>query len=192
MGFGALALFIGVIVAGPIIAVLGSKASRPVLGRLGLEGRLAGDNTARNPQRTATTSNALLIGVFLVTLVTVAGTSVKDFAVAKINELSSADYIIESDGGTIDDGLVTDLEAVDGVDAVIAFRREAVSVGGPGAVTTTGAAAPAALSTGDFAALAGVADLDLEQGSIDDLGARPGVAVQRERERDAIGSSPSR
>ena len=92
-----MALFIGVIVAGPIIAVVGSKIFRPLLSRLGLEGRLAGDNIARNPQRTATTSNALLIGVFLVTLVTVAGTSVKDFAVAKINELSSADYVIESD-----------------------------------------------------------------------------------------------
>lgn len=189
MGFGALALFIGVIVAGPIIAVLGSKASRPVLGRLGLEGRLAGDNIARNPQRTATTSNALLIGVFLVTLVTVAGTSVKDFAVAKINELSSADYIIQSDGGTIDDGLITDLEAVDGVDAVIAFRREAVSVGGPGAATTTGAAAPAALSTGDFAALAEVADLDLEQGSIDDLGPGQVLLFGESAGENAMGQS---
>ena len=52
------------IVAGPIIAVVGSRIFRPLLSRLGLEGRLAGDNIARNPQRTATTSNALLIGVF--------------------------------------------------------------------------------------------------------------------------------
>ncbi len=170
IAFGALALFVGVIVAGPIIAVVGSRIFRPLLSRLGLEGRLAGDNIARNPQRTATTSNALLIGVFLVTLVTVAGTSVKDFAVAKINELSSADYVIESTGGTIDDALIADLEAVDGVEAVTPFRREAVSVEGPGTVDPTADGAPSALSTGDFAALSDVADLDLEQGSIDDLG----------------------
>ena len=170
IGLGVLALFIGVIVAGPIIAVVGSRIFRPLLSRLGLEGRLAGDNIARNPQRTATTANALLIGVFLVTLVTVAGTSVKDFAVAKINELSSADYVIESDGGTIDDALIADLQAVDGVEAVTPFRREAVSVEGPGTVDPAGSGAPSALSTGDFAALSDVADLDLGQGSIDDLG----------------------
>ena len=170
IGFGALALFVGVIVAGPIIAVVGSKAFRPLLSRLGLEGRLAGDNIARNPQRTATTSNALLIGVFLVTLVTVAGTSIKDFSVATINEFSSADYVIESDGGTIDDALIADLDAVDDVEAVTPFRREAVSVEGPGTVDPTGDGTPSVVSTGDFTALSEVADLDLEQGSIDDLG----------------------
>ena len=170
IGFGALALFVGVIVAGPIIAVVGSKAFRPLLSRLGLEGRLAGDNIARNPQRTATTSNALLIGVFLVTLVTVAGTSVKDFSVATINEFSSADYVIESGGGTIDDALIADLDAVDDVEAVTPFRREAVSVEGPGTVDPTGDGTPSVVSTGDFTALSDVADLDLEQGSIDDLG----------------------
>jgi len=175
IGFGALALFVGVIVAGPIIAVVGSKVFRPLLSRLGLEGRLAGDNIARNPQRTATTSNALLIGVFLVTLVTVAGTSVKDFAVAKINDLSSADYVIESTGGTIDDALIADLEAVEGVEVVTPFRREVVSVEGPGTVDPTATGAPSALSTGDFTALSDVADLDLELGSIDDLG--PGQVV---------------
>jgi len=170
IGFGAVALFVGVIVAGPIIAVGGSRIFRPLLSRLGLEGRLAGDNIARNPQRTATTSNALLIGVFLVTLVTVAGTSVKDFSVAKINELSSADYVIESDGGTIDDALIADLDAVDDVEVVTPFRREAVSVEGPGTVDPTSDGAPSVVSTGDFTALSDVADLELEQGSIDDLG----------------------
>lgn len=172
IGFGAMALFVGIIVAGPIIAVGGGRIVRPLLGRLGVEGRLAGDNIARNPQRTATTSNALLIGVFLVTLVTVAGTSVKDFSVAAINQLSSADYVIESDGGTIDDALIADLEAVDDVEAVTPFRRESVSVEGPGTVDPTGDGTPSVVSTGDFALLSDVADLELEQGTIDDLGPR--------------------
>ena len=185
IGLGALALFIGVIVAGPIIAVGGSKVFRPLLSRLGLEGRLAGDNIARNPQRTATTSNALLIGVFLVTLVTVAGTSVKDFAVAKINDLSSADYVIDSTGGTIDDALIADLEAVDGVEAVTPFRREAVSVEGSGIVDPAGGGVPGVLSTGDFQALSDVADLDLDEGSIDDLG--PGQVLLS---GDSAGENP--
>lgn len=187
IGLGALALFVGVIVAGPIIAVVGSRLSRPILTRFGIEGRLAGDNIARNPQRTATTSNALLIGVFLVALVTVAGTSVKDFAVAQINELSSADYVIESDGGTIDDGLIADLEAVDGVDTVTPFRREAVSISGSGAAGAGGA--PTSLSTGDFAALAAIADLELEVGTIDDLGPGQVLLLSTEAAPDSIGST---
>ena len=59
----------GVIVAGPLIAFWGTRLLTPVISRLGLEGRLAADNTRRNPKRTATTANALLIGVFLVTRV---------------------------------------------------------------------------------------------------------------------------
>ncbi len=67
-----------------LIAIGGATLARPIVNRFGLESRLAVDNSARNPKRTATTANALLIGVFLVTLVTVAGQSVKDFAIAEI------------------------------------------------------------------------------------------------------------
>ena len=167
IGLGALALFIGVIVAGPMIAVAGSRLARPLLRRFGLEGRLAADNTARNPRRTATTSNALLIGVFLVTLVTVAGTSIKDYAVQAINDLSSADYIIESTGGTIDDGIVSDLVAIDGVDTVVPFRRESVTLDGQ----------PSALSTGDLDALSEVTNIDFVEGSFDDLGPGQIIAI---------------
>jgi putative ABC transport system permease protein len=104
-----------------------------------------------------------------VTLVTVAGTSVKDFAVAEINKLSSADYIIESDGGTIDDQLIADLEAVDGVEVATPFRREAVSITGDDAAEGLGSA-PSAVSTGDFEARASAADIELSEGSLDDLG----------------------
>ena len=148
IGFCGFLLFIGVIAAGPVIAVIGSKILRPVARLFGLEGQLAVANTARNPQRTATTANALLIGVFLVTFVTVAGTSVKDFAVAELNDLSSADYTIQSDGGTVDDQLVADLEAIADVEAVVPFRRESVSL-----QIGDGDATPSALSTGDFAAM---------------------------------------
>lgn len=174
----AVVLFVGVIVAGPLIAVFGAKVFRPMLRWFGLEGRLAADNTARNPQRTATTSNALLIGVFLVTLVTVAGTSVKDFAVDEINALSSADFIITSDGGTIDDGLVASLEEVDGVEFVTAFRREVVAIdrvdatpdGESGEDASDGFVIPSAVSTGDLDAMVEAASIEVIDGTLDDLG----------------------
>ena len=143
-----------------MIALVGAKVFRPLLNRFGLEGRLAADNTVRNPQRTATTSNALLIGVFLVTLVSVAGTSVKDFAVAEINDLSSADYIIESDGGTVDPALVSSLEGVEDVEQVVPFRRAAVTID----------ERPSAVSSGDLDLLTSTAKLEVAAGSLDDLG----------------------
>ena len=94
------------IVAGPFLAVAAARLTRPLLSRIGMEGRLAVDNTIRSPKRTATTANALLIGVFLVTLVAVSGTSVRDFAVGEINKVQSADYLVASSGGTLDDAFV--------------------------------------------------------------------------------------
>jgi putative ABC transport system permease protein len=165
LGFGAFALFIGVIVAGPLLAIVAAKLFRPIAKLFGLEGRLAADNTARNPQRTATTANALLIGVFLVTLVTVAGTSVKDFAVEEIDKLSGADYFLNSAGGSIDDELAAQLVAIDGVEQVTPFRRAPVALDGE----------PSAISTADFAALTESAGVKISEGSFDDLG--PGGIV---------------
>jgi len=170
VGAGALVLFLGVVGLGPVLAVGGGRVLRPVLRVFGLEGALAADNTARNPQRTATTANALLIGVFLVTFVTVAGTSAKDFILDEINALSTADFTITSDGGVIDAPLVADLQAVDGVVRVTPFRRETVALTVDG--TTRGSTS---LSAGDLASLREAAGLDLVAGSYEDLG--PGTVV---------------
>ena len=126
------------------------------MSRFGLEGRLAVDNTARNPKRTATTANALLIGVFLVTLVTVAGTSAKDFAVGEIKKLESADYLVVSDGGTIDDGLRRPTSRRSTASRRSSpFRRESVTIDGTASL----------LSTGDLAAIEEIADIDVKEGS---------------------------
>lgn len=159
VGIGAFALFVGVIVSGPIIAVLGARVLKPILSRFGLVSRLAIDNTSRNPQRTATTANALLIGVFLVTLVSVSGVTAKDYIVGQIQQVESADFLINSTGGTIDPALVKDLQGIDGVNQVVPFRREAVTLDG----------AASALSSGDLARIRAVAGIDLKDGSFDDL-----------------------
>lgn len=180
IGIGALLLFIGVIVAGPFLAVGGAKLARPVMSQFGLEGRLAVDNTARNPTRTATTANALVIGVFLVTLVTVAGSSVKDFAVGEIKKLQSADFIVVSDGGSVDPKLTTEFQRVAGVKAVVPFRREAVTVDGQ---KTT-------LSAGDLAKIEKVADVEAVRGSLTGLtGATIAVPEAEEGKTPKVGST---
>jgi putative ABC transport system permease protein len=159
IGFGVLLLIVGIIVAGPFIAAGGAGVLRPVLSKLGLEGRLAVDNSTRNPKRTATTANALLIGVFLVTFVTVAGTSMKDFVVSEIQKLESADYLISSDGGTIDAELVQQLEGVEGVNRVVPYRRESITLDGE----------PSLLSTADGGGLVEVTNISAKEGSLDEL-----------------------
>jgi putative ABC transport system permease protein len=158
---GGMVLFVaGVVVGGPFLAVGAARAIRPAMERVGMEGRLAVDNTIRSPKRTATTANALLIGVFLVTLVAVSGTSMRDFAVGEINKLQSADYVVTSQGGTLDDAFVRRLEDVDGVSTVSPFRRDAVTVDGK----------PFVLSSGDVPTLVEIADLEADRGTIEDLG----------------------
>ncbi|MEQ6902933.1 FtsX-like permease family protein [Nocardioides sp. YIM 152588] len=160
IGGGILAFMAGLFVGAPHLAKGGARLARPLLSRFGLEGRLAVDNSIRNPKRTATTSNALLIGVFLVTLVGVAGTSMKDFAVGEINKLQSADYIVTSTGGSVDDDLIAQFEEVPDVEQVVPFRREPVLVGGE----------VMPISSGDVDAIADVSDIKVEVGSLDDLG----------------------
>ncbi|TML46105.1 MAG: ABC transporter permease, partial [Actinobacteria bacterium] len=70
MGFGTLLMFIGVALFSsrlvrPLARVLGWPATK--IG--GAAGLLARDNSRRNPQRTASTASALMIGLTLVTLV---------------------------------------------------------------------------------------------------------------------------
>jgi putative ABC transport system permease protein len=163
IGLATLALFVGAIVAAPYTAVHSARIVRPVAARLGLEGRLAVDNIARSPRRTATTSNALLIGVFLVTLVTVAGSNLKDYTVQEINSLGSADYLIESKGGSIDPTLVKRFEAIKDVNRVAPFSREPVTVDGKAG----------GLSTGDVGTIQRVANVKAAKGSLDAV--RPGT-----------------
>lgn len=159
MGLGAVLLIASVFVAAPYLAKGGAYLVRPVLRRFGIEGRLAVDNSVRNPKRTATTANALLIGVFLVTFVAVAGASLRDFIVDQVNDVQSADYIVSSQGGTIDDDFVTDIGAVKDVNEVVPFKREAVTIDGEASTA----------SSGDVAQMREVAALKADKGNLDDL-----------------------
>lgn len=76
IGVGAALSFIGVsmasvLFAGPVANALGA----PVAASRGIVGRLARDNAARNPQRTAATATALMIGLALITGVSVLASS---------------------------------------------------------------------------------------------------------------------
>jgi putative ABC transport system permease protein len=100
LGIGALAIFVGVAMLAPtlvppIARVLGWPAARWG----GAAGRLARGNSVRNPSRTASTASALMIGVTLVTLVSVLAAGIKSTFSDSVNKLFTGDYALTSENG---------------------------------------------------------------------------------------------
>jgi putative ABC transport system permease protein len=96
MGVGALLIFLGVALLSerlvkPLAAWLGWPATK--IG--GVSGTLARDNAQRNPQRTASTAAALMIGLALVTLVSVLAAGIVSTFRDAVDELwKQADYAV--------------------------------------------------------------------------------------------------
>ncbi|WP_433292709.1 ABC transporter permease [Actinoplanes sp. CA-030573] len=93
---GVLVSFVGValltpLIARPVVALLGRLFSWSVPGRLG---RL---NSGRNPRRTAITAAALMVGIALVTGVTVVMNSAKTSLAAQVEDTVKAEIVIGGD-----------------------------------------------------------------------------------------------
>ena len=96
-GAGTMALLAAVLVLGPLLVgpvnrVLGAVPRA----LLGVPAKLASANAGRNPKRTAATTAALMIGVTIVSLVTVVANSAKETANAEIDQRMPADYTVTS------------------------------------------------------------------------------------------------
>ncbi len=165
---GALLLFFGLLVGGPLVARLFAATLRVPARRMGLTARLAVDNTARNPKRTATTANALVIGLFLVTLVTVSGDALKKFTVDEIDKLSASDFIVSAGSNGISPDLVEEVQGTDGV-AAAAPIRQAVVLDSAGQIVV--------LSGADIDLLKSSTGLSVDAGSLDQVADGTGVAV---------------
>ena len=93
VGLGAVAIFVGVgmlapLVARPMSSVIGRPLARGVSGRLGRQ------NSMRSPRRTAQTASALMVGLALVSTISVFGASVSKSATQSISDAIAADYIV--------------------------------------------------------------------------------------------------
>jgi putative ABC transport system permease protein len=88
-------LFIAMFVFGPLIARPVAKAlGRPIARMKGMTGTMAKENAARNPKRTARTAAALLVGVALVTGVSVLASSIRDSVRQIFGKQFHGDYVI--------------------------------------------------------------------------------------------------
>jgi len=91
IGFGAAVIIIGAYVLSAVVAEPVSRfIGAPFAGVFGISGKLAQRNAGRSPRRTAATSAAVMIGIALISLVTIMAASIR---------------------GTIDDVLTGDINA---------------------------------------------------------------------------------
>jgi putative ABC transport system permease protein len=88
----AMVVTLGPVLVGPVNRVLG-VVPRALFG---VPAKLASGNAGRNPKRTAATTAALMIGVTIVSLVTVVATSAKETASAEVDQRFPADYTVSS------------------------------------------------------------------------------------------------
>jgi putative ABC transport system permease protein len=127
LGLGTLLAFVGVamlspLVSRPVASVAGRLFSRRIAGRLGKQ------NAVRNPRRTAATAAALMVGLALISAVTVLGSSLKA-SVAKIaTNAVNADFILNTNGPGFSDAVVQEAAKQPGVRTTAAVKADGMQL----------------------------------------------------------------
>jgi putative ABC transport system permease protein len=163
LGPGVLILFVALFVLGPLIARPVAKAlGRPITRVKGMTGTMATENAARNPKRTARTAAALVVGVALVTGVSVLATSISDSVRKIFGEQFRGDFVISVDNfgfGGLSPQLSDDLNKLPEVGTAAGIGVNYALVDGKGRTVTVV----------DPATIGSVFDLSFVQGQISDL-----------------------
>lgn len=185
VGLGAVVALVGVVVFGPLIArFAASGAARPLGALRGVTGRLAAENARRNPRRTAGTATALLIGVGVVTLITVVAVSLADSAKSSIRDTLAADVVVSTGqfgGSGFSPELATEVGRLPDVASSVGVATTQALVDGSSKT----------MSAVDVSGVDAVLDLDVAAGSVADLRAEQ-MAVSQDvaDERDWVLGSP--
>jgi len=175
-GVGVLLVLLGVALVSPVVG-------RPVVAAVGLVyrrafgtvGRLAEQNAVRNPRRTAATASALMIGLTLVSAMSIVGASAKTSIDKTIAESFAADFVVSNAIGVPFSPEVSDRVAqVPGVESVARVRYVPSEVDGDRAAV--GAVEPTLLTD--------VVGVDVTRGSAGDL-SRRAVLVEQQRAKEA-------
>jgi putative ABC transport system permease protein len=180
VGLGAVALFLAVSVLGPVLArPVAAALGAPIARMRGTAGSIARQNAMREPKRTARTASSLMIGVALVSFLTIFAASIKSSGAGAFRQDYRGTAIVDS--GAIDDssglslGFAADLKSQPGVRTVSEQRNAAVEING----------APEFLSAYDTATIGTLFDLGHIEGDLNRLGT-DGIAVKAETGPNAV------
>ena len=160
MGGGAAATLFGVAIFSPrLVRPLASVAGKPMELLRGLTGRLARENAMRKPGRTAATAAALMIGLALVSFVTVFAAGISKSIDDAVDTLFSGDIVVQNQDGfsPIPARVANDIAGVEGVDRVTTLGYSTAKV--------SGVSGDQRLSGVDPATVDGLIDFEVEDGS---------------------------
>ncbi len=176
LGVGIPLLFIGVFVFGPLIArpIAGTIGS-PLPRMVGVTGILARQNSMRNPKRTARTAAALMVGVSLVTGISVLAASIKTSIHSIISDQFVGDFVVNTRTqgfGGLPPELAQKLNALPEVSSAAGLQVGYGKVKGKQRST--------AFSVVDPTSIGAVFDLKMLQGKASDL-TSDGIMVSKRR-----------
>ncbi|GAA0907771.1 ABC transporter permease [Streptomyces thermoalcalitolerans] len=124
MGCGAVLLITGVFVLTPLLSRPLIAAAAPALRAFGVAGKLARQNAVRNPRRTAATAAALMIGLTLITGMTVLALSLQRGIDKMASAALRADYVVAmANGNFLSPQVEKKLRAVEDVTATSPMRN---------------------------------------------------------------------
>ncbi len=171
VGFGAAVVFIGLNILGPVLVrPIISMLGAPVARARGVAGELAQHNTLRNPARTSRTAAALMIGVGLVTFITIFAASLRTSIEGSFAKDFAGTHVLDSGAFDAGSGISPDLAATlrkqPGVTAVSEARMANTEVNG----------APGLLFAFGPHDIAKLFDLGTVTGNLETLG-NDGIAV---------------
>ena len=125
MGAGAVAVLLAVSLFSPrLVRPLASLAGRPLEWARALTGRLARENTQRNPARTAVTAAALMIGLAVVAFVTVFAAGIKSSIATAVDDSFQGDLVLQNSDGfsPISPRAAEEARRIPGVELVATMR----------------------------------------------------------------------
>jgi len=174
VGLGAAVTFLGVATLSPLVARPVASALASPFARLGVPGRLGRANAVRSPRRTSATAAALMVGLALVSAVSVLGASLKASVDDVVDRSLGADYFLTSGSFQGFSPVVAErLREAPEFDGVLALRfTTAVLDGRQGGVVGV-----------DPVAAQQVLELDVVQGDLDRI-ADGGIAVSTDVARE--------
>ena len=125
VGVGAVVGFVGASLVAPAVTGPLARLAGAPLARLGFSGKLGRENAIRNPRRTAATAAALMVGLALVTLVTVFAASARTSTNRVIDEAFGADLVLTAgpDSAGFSPEAARRVRRLPGVRAAAEFRQ---------------------------------------------------------------------
>jgi putative ABC transport system permease protein len=159
VGLGVFGILVGValmspVLGRPVLRVLGAAYRRA----FGTVGTLATENSLRNPRRTAATASALMIGLALVSTMSVIGASVNASIASGVDKQFTTDFVLSNPVNTpFSPRIARQARALDGVGRVVETQWLPARIGGSRAYVVAT----------DVARTASMFDLKVRRGTLD-------------------------